>query len=148
MSFLVDGSNLLGAAKKNRESDDAKRHLVQELARFARARNQSIICFFDGEAPPSFAKSLGKLTVQFSGATSADDRIAARAASNSQRWIVVTSDGGLASRIRSRSVQIQSCHEFLAALENESRASTAANGKGDTEEWEAWFQDAKNRKPF
>src|SRR5881398_2244550 len=108
MSWLIDGSNLLGAG---RESDDAKRVLVQELARFARARRARVTCYFDGPEPPSFGKHLGNVTVVFSGRRSADALIAERVAGG-RDWNVVTSDRAVINRVEGRRVTVLSSAQF------------------------------------
>lgn len=139
MPFLIDGSNLLGAA---RFSDDAKRALVTRLAAFARARRTRVTAIFDGPEPPSFAKNLGSVTVAFSGSRVADDLIAERAAQG-RGWNVVTSDRGLAARVARREVKVIAPAAFLRDLE----VGTA--GDPDTQgDWEAFFADDKNRMKF
>src|SRR5439155_9269651 len=70
MPYVIDGSNVLGAA---RLATDAKRALVRELGRFARAKRTRVVCIFDGVEPEHFGKQLGGVSVVFSGARSADD---------------------------------------------------------------------------
>src|SRR4029078_11245586 len=74
MPWIVDGSNVLGAA---RAATDAKRELVRHLGRFARAKKTRVVCIFDGDAPEHFGTHLGGVSVVFSGPRSADDLIVA-----------------------------------------------------------------------
>ena len=76
MPWLIDGSNVLGAMRVDRQHDDSKRHLVRLLGAFARARRTRVTCFFDGPEPVSFGRTLGNVSVVFSGPRSADDLIA------------------------------------------------------------------------
>ena len=139
MPFLIDGSNVLGAMRVDRHSDEAKRGLVRLLASFARARRTKVTCIFDGLEPPSFARHLGGVTVVFSGTRPADDLIADRAA-HGRGWSVVTSDRGLAARVQRRQVEVLAPAPFIRELE------AAASGESDpSDDWAAYFSDDKNR---
>ena len=140
MSWVVDGSNLLGGA---RADVAAKRKLVQALAQFARARRTKVTCTFDGNEPEHFAAHLGGVRVVFSGARPADELIAKHVASGSG-WKVVTSDRTLASHIKRREVEIVGAPTFLRELENLARSESS----GATEDWAAYFSDPKNRNIF
>src|SRR5205823_8738907 len=89
----------------SRLATDAKRALVRELGRFARAKRTRVVCIFDGGEPEHFGKQLGGVSVVFSGARSADDLIAARVATGGG-WKVVTSDRALAGRGGGRRVEV------------------------------------------
>ena len=142
MPFLIDGSNVLGAMRVDRHSEEGKRGLVRLLAAFARAKKTRVACIFDGPEPPSFAKSLGAVTVTFSGSRPADDLIAERAASG-RGWSVVTSDRGLAARIQRRHVAIVAPAAFIREME-EAASGEEAGGS----DWDAYFSDPKNRLKF
>src|ERR1051326_1783900 len=88
MPYIVDGSNVLGTA---RAVIAAKRDLVRDLGRSARAKRTRVVCVFDGDEPEPFGKHLGGVSVVFSGARSADDLIVARVAAGNG-WKVVPSD--------------------------------------------------------
>jgi predicted RNA-binding protein with PIN domain len=141
MPYLIDGSNVLGQWRVDRESVEAKRQLVKGLADLARARSTSVICIFDGPAPEAFARHLGRVSVIFSGRRSADELIAERAAGGSG-WKVVTADRQLASRTAGRRVDIIEPRRFLAELEAMAQAAGESQDAGD---WQDWFSDPKNR---
>ena len=139
MSWVIDGSNLLGHA---RSDVAAKRKLVQALAQFARARRTKVICLFDGVEPEHFGTHLGGVRVVFSGTRSADELIATQVASGN--WKVVTSDRGLAAKVRRRAVEVVESSTFLRELENLPVAETTSSA----EDWSAYFSDPKNRNIF
>ena len=142
MPFLIDGSNVLGAMRVDRHGDEGKRGLVRLLAGFARAKKTRVTCVFDGSEPASFAKSLGPVSVVFSGSRSADDLIVERAA-NGRGWSVVTSDRGLAARVQRRHVEIVAADAFIREME------AAASGEESTgDDWDTYFSDPKNRLKF
>jgi predicted RNA-binding protein with PIN domain len=142
MPYLIDGSNLLGAMRVDRHGEASKRNLVRLLASFARAKRTKVSCIFDGPEPPSFARHLGSVTVAFSGARTADDLIAERAASG-RGWSVVTSDRGLAARVQRRQVEIVAPAAFLREIE---AAASSESEPGD--DWVEYFSDPKNRLKF
>jgi predicted RNA-binding protein with PIN domain len=142
MPWLIDGSNVLGAMRADRHSDDAKRGLVKLLAGFARTKRTRVTCIFDGPEPPSFARHLGSVSVVFSAPRTADEIIVARA-EGGRGWSVVTSDQALAARIRGRHVSVVGSHAFLREME------AAAAGESESgDDWDAWFADPQNRSKF
>ena len=128
--------------RADRHSDDAKRGLMRLLAGFARAKRTRVTCIFDGPEPASFGRGLGGATAVFSGARSADDLIAERAAAG-RGWSVVTSDRGLALRVQRRQVSVVAPAVFLRQLE-----ASAGGEEGGGEDWSAWFSDPKNKIDF
>jgi hypothetical protein len=143
VAWLVDGSNVLGAMRVDLHAAEPKRELARRLPSFARARRTRVTCYFDGDAPESFARHFGSATVIFSGRRAADDLIAG-ACAEGRGWQVVTSDRGLAARVASRRVTLVESRAFLAELERLDR-SDEGGASGD---WEEWFADPKNRDVF
>lgn len=142
MPWLIDGSNVLGAMRVDRHGDESKRGLVRLLAGFARAKRTRVTCVFDGPEPASFAKSLGAVSVVFSGPRSADEIIVERAM-NGRGWSVVTSDRGLAARVQRRQVSVVAPAQFIREMEQ-----SASGEREITDDWSAYFSDEKNRTKF
>jgi len=142
MPWLVDGSNVLGAMRADRQSDEAKRGLVRMLGAFARAKRTRVTCVFDGPEPASFARNPGKVSVVFSAPRSADEVIIERAA-HGHGWNVVTSDRGLATRVERRQVRVVPPVTFIREME-----LAASADDGAEEDWAAYFSDPKNRIGF
>lgn len=144
MRVLVDGSNLLGALRLDREGVESKRSLLRTLAAFARARKAKVVCFFDGSAPGSFATSLGSVSARFTHPRSADDAIVEEVERlGRDPFRVVTSDGGLAARVRRRNVEIVGAAAF--ARELEALGEGGGEGEGEGIDWAEYFSDPKNR---
>jgi predicted RNA-binding protein with PIN domain len=143
MPYVIDAHNLLGRLGLPRESDDAKRDLVKRLATFARNRKTAVTCIFDGEAPASFARHLGSVTVEFSGRRQADELIQRKVASG-KGWKVVTSDQTLAARVAGRHVEVIAPQSLAQELEEAGRGE----GKVDADDWANYFSDPKNRERF
>ena len=142
MPWLIDGSNVLGAMRVDRQGEEGKRGLVRLLASFARARRTRVTCIFDGPEPPSFARHLGSVSVAFSGPRSADELIIERAA-HGRGWTVVTSDRGLAARVQRREVEVVAPNVFIRQLEE------AGSGEESvSDDWDAYFSDPTNRLKF
>ena len=142
MPWLIDGSNVLGAMRVDRQGEEGKRGLVRLLAQFARVKRTRVTCVFDGPEPPSFARHLGSVTVAFSGPRSADEIIVERAA-NGRGWSVVTGDRGLAARVQRREVQIVAPQTLIREMEEASSGEESAGG-----DWDAYFSDPTNRLKF
>ena len=143
MAWLIDGSNVLGAMRLDRESVDGKRVLARLCAAFARAKRTRVTCYFDGVDPTAFARHLGQATIVFSGPRTADELIAQRVQETTSNATVVTSDGELSRRVASRRVRVVTAHEFVQELRAlESSTETAE------EDWAAYFSDPKNRQEF
>ena len=140
MPYVVDGSNVLGAA---RAATEAKRELVRGLGRLARAKRTRVVCVFDGAEPEQFGKQLGGVSVVFSGGRAADELIVARVASG-RGWKVVTSDRGLAARVAGRNVDVVDPRRLLEEIE----ALPAAEERVAADDWIGYFSDPKNRNVF
>src|SRR5688500_8963178 len=134
MPWLVDGSNVLGAMRADRHSDEAKRGLLRLLAGFARAKKTRVTCIFDGPEPASFGRSLGAATAVFSGSRSADELIVERAAQG-RGWSVVTNDRGLAARVQRRQVTIVAPAALIRGWEASGSGEAEAGGGGCRRVW-------------
>lgn len=141
--WLIDGSNVLGAMRADRDAVESKRELARLVASFARAKRTKVTLFFDGPEPANFARHLGGATVVFAGKRSADDLIVeqTRAARDAH---VVTSDRELGARVGGRRIEVVDAQQFARELETAERepGATAA------EDWMSYFSDPKNREKF
>ena len=105
MLYLIDGYNVT-------RSDPATRDLPLEAQRDALARRLAtrgstllgqgrIVVVFDGVDGVGLAERVGQVEVRYSrGGQSADDSIVTAARGTSGRIVLVTSDSGLAGRVR------------------------------------------------
>ena len=142
MRVLVDGSNLLGAMRLDRESAEAKRVLLRLLASWARRKKAKVTCFFDGYRPASFGATLGGVVARFSHPRPADDAIVEEIEKLAREpFRLVTSDAGLAARARGRRVELVEARRFAEELTQEEGESEA----GPAGDWESYFSDPKNR---
>lgn len=142
MIYLIDGSNLLGRSKEERESVESKRALLRGLSSFAHRKKAKVVCFFDGPPPPAFATRLGNISVVFSAPRPADDLIKARVEQEKGAVRVVTSDQALAARVRGRRVEVIGSSQFAQEMAGD---EGPAKEQPDTDDWDGYFSDPKNR---
>jgi predicted RNA-binding protein with PIN domain len=125
--WIVDGMNVIGSRPDGwwRDRPRAMRGLVDELERFVAATDDEVTVVFDGRPPdegPAVGGSVkGRLWVAFApgGRDAADDEIAERIgrAADPRAIAVVTSDKGLADRVRGRAGEVVSVGSFRRLLE-------------------------------
>ncbi len=110
MHWLVDGNNVMGQRPDGwwRDRAGAMRRLVAALDAFAQDGGDTITVVFDGRE-----RDLGAEHVEVAFAPVADDEIARRAP---EADVVVTSDRGLAARIRA-GTRVTGAGEFRRRLD-------------------------------
>lgn len=141
MRYLVDGSNLLGVMRLDRESAESKRALLRALSSFARDERAKVICWFDGSRPAGIGAAPAGVTVRFSHPEPADEPIVREVRSRKgEALTVVTSDAALRARCGGRKVETLDARAFAGRL------SPGDEGDGEgSEEWERYFSDGENR---
>ena len=125
-----------------RESSESKRHLLRLLAGYGRAHRRKLTCFFDGERPADFGGGPGAIQVRFCAPSSADDAIVAEVERKREPFRVVTSDRGIAMRVKRRDVETEDARLFIRELESIPEAEPSTES---AVEWESYFLDPKNR---
>jgi predicted RNA-binding protein with PIN domain len=122
MEWIVDGNNVMGARPDGwwRDRRAAQRRLVERLESFAAARDVPVTVVFDGR--PHDAGGGMHVAVRFArrgGRNAADDEIAALAARHPEPATlrVVTSDAGLAERVRAAGADVVGAGAFLRELD-------------------------------
>jgi len=122
MEWIVDGNNVMGARPDGwwRDRRAAQRRLVERLESFAAARDVPVTVVFDGR--PHDAGGGMHVAVRFArrgGRDAADDDIAALAARHPEPGPlrVVTSDAGLAERVRAAGADVVGAGAFLRELD-------------------------------
>src|SRR4051794_8450703 len=117
MSWLVDGMNLIGSRPTGwwRDRPGAMRDLVEELEAFAAATDEPVTVVFDGRPFDLTSDSVEVIFASRRGRDAADDDIA-RLAEEGVR--VVTSDRGLAERVRAAGGEVEGVGAFRRKLES------------------------------
>jgi predicted RNA-binding protein with PIN domain len=92
--ILIDGYNLIGAVKRDMESE--REALIARLLRFTHIRSHSVTIVFDGwknGLPVETRTRKGKVTIIFSQLYETADSVIKRIISEKRKsWIVVSSD--------------------------------------------------------
>jgi predicted RNA-binding protein with PIN domain len=150
MSYLVDGNNVMGQRVGwHRDKPGARRRLLRELARFARAAGVTVEAVFDG-APDEFFPDgsyfMGVRVFYAERGRDADARIKHLVeASRERRTLkVVTSDRALADYVRRCGAEVIRSGDFrrrLDALPADKEETDARAGVKESEldEWLYYF---------
>ena len=149
MPYLVDGNNVMAQRVGwHRDKAGARRGLLEELARFARARGVSVSVVFDGAPEEFFAdgSSYKGVRVFYSERGSdADERIKGMVEETRGRrtLLVVTSDRRLADYVRRCGAQVVRSGEFRKRMEEAAAGGGAREGEpsmeGELDEWMRYF---------
>ena len=122
-AWLIDGNNVMGSRPDGwwRDRRGAARALVGELAAFAAREHAPVIVVFDGAPFDVEVPDGAPLEVAFAlrrGRDAADDEIARRVAEarDPATLRVVTSDAGLARRVRARGADVVPAGRFRRDL--------------------------------
>jgi len=151
MSYLIDGNNVMAQRVGwHRDKAGARRRLLEELARFARAAGVTAEVVFDG-APDDFfpdgSDFMGVRVFYAERGRDADARIKQLVeASRERRTLkVVTSDRALADYVRRCGVEVIRSGEFRARLDAAAGAqepepeARAGVKESELEEWMYYF---------
>lgn len=145
MPLLIDGNNLLHSLPGWERSRADVRHLVLERVRHERL---DVTVVFDGPPPDGSPKveHLGRVTVRYSGSSSADDVIlrVLPSGSRASEWAVVTDDRELGNRIRDRGGRVLSLGEWHSRRPRPPRRPTHEPKLSSHEvaEWETFFSSS------
>ncbi|HVF50485.1 MAG TPA: NYN domain-containing protein [Pyrinomonadaceae bacterium] len=132
MSYLVDGNNVMAQRVGwHRDKAGARRGLMGELSRYARAARVTLSVVFDGAPDEHFPDGSFYMGVQVFYAergSNADERIKAMVDASRERrtLIVVTSDRALAAYVRRSGAQVVRAGDFRRRLEDETREPDSA----------------------
>ena len=122
MPLLVDGHNLIGRlAKPSLEDTDDEEELVRLLGSYRARTGKSITVVFDpggAFALPQTRRYWGIDLVFAPHGSSADAVIVQRVRKDRdpRRWLVITSDQGLAGRVQGLGARVQSAEAFAKQL--------------------------------
>jgi predicted RNA-binding protein with PIN domain len=150
MPYLVDGNNVMAQRVGwHRDKAGARRGLLEELARFARARGVSVSVVFDGAPEEFFAdgSSYKGVRVFYSERGSdADERIKGMVEETRGRrtLLVVTSDRRLADYVRRCGAQVVRSGEFRRRMEGAAAGGGSERegeppAEGEMGEWMRYF---------
>ena len=142
MPVIIDGNNLLHGLPKTEQNRDSVRRAALDAVR---SGGMSLTVVFDGPPPAGSAgpEHLGRLTIRYSGASSADDlilRLLPRT-SKASDWVVVTDDRALRNRVRERGGQVRALGEWRSRQRRKARHVSREPKLSSREvaDWEAFF---------
>ena len=121
--YLVDGNNVMGQRVGwHRDKPAARRQLLEDLARLARAKRARLAVVFDGAPEPNIPDGSSYRGVKVFYArpgSDADRRIMeiVEHERNRQGLVVVTSDRALTARVRANGVRVIRSGAFRRLLE-------------------------------
>jgi len=142
MPVIIDGNNLLHSLPSQEQNRDGVRRRALDTVRHG---GMSLTVVFDGPPPVGSPdpEHLGRLTIRYSGASSADDlilRLLPRSGRASE-WVVVTDDRALRDRVREQGAQVRSLSQWRARKSKKSRRPSRESklSSHEIEDWEAYF---------
>jgi hypothetical protein len=142
MPVIIDGNNLLHSLPSGEQNRDSVRRRALATVRDG---GMTLTVVFDGPPPEGAPdpEHLGRLTVRYSGSSSADDLILRLLpkSGRASEWVVVTDDRALGNRVRDRGGQVRSLGEWRSRKPRRPRhvAGEAKLSSHEVAEWEAFF---------
>lgn len=142
MPIAVDGNNLLHRLPPSQRTRAEVRRQALEIVRHETVQ---VVIVFDGPPPEGSpaTEHLGRVTIRYSGAVSADDVIfdlipAGRGAS---QWVVVTDDRALGARARGKGAGVRTLAEWSRRRRRPARQEDVDPRMSSREiaEWEEYF---------
>jgi len=135
MSYLIDGNNVMAQRVGwHRDKPGARRRLLEEVARFARAAGVTVEVVFDG-APDEFfpdgSDFMGVRVFYAERGSDADQRIKQLVESSRERRTlkVVTSDRALSDYVRRCGVRVVKSGEFRRRLDAAAAGAQGSDGE-------------------
>jgi predicted RNA-binding protein with PIN domain len=150
MPVIIDGNNLLHSLPSHQRDRSSVRRKALDAVR---QEGMSLTVVFDGPPPEGSPdpEHLGRVTIRYSGGSSADDLIL-RLLPKSGRasdWVVVTDDRALRDRIRERGAKVRTLKEWrsrkprmLCRVSREPKLSSR-----EVADWEAYFSTGGEDDP-
>jgi len=113
MPVIIDGNNLLHSLPSQEQNRDSVRRRALDSVRDG---GMSLTLVFDGPPPVGSPdpEHLGRLTIRFSGSSSADDLILRLlpGSGGASQWVVITDDRALRNRVRDQGAQVRTLREW------------------------------------
>jgi hypothetical protein len=141
MPIAVDGNNLLHRLPPSQRT---RAEVRRQALGIVRNETVQVVIVFDGPPPEGSpaTEHLGRVTIRYSGAVSADDVIfdlipGGRGAS---QWVVVTDDRALGARARGKGANVRSLAEWRSRRPPTRRADSQSRlSPREIAEWEQYF---------
>ena len=146
MPIIIDGNNLLHSLPKRDRSREIVRRLTLDTVRH---EGVSLTVVFDGPPPEGSpaTEHLGRVTVHYSGHTSADDLIVGLLPPkrHAPEWVVVTDDRALRDRVRAHGALVRPLKEWKSRRRQKPRHQSAGPklSSREIDDWAAYFSSRR-----
>ena len=142
MPVIIDGNNLLHSLPSRERNRDSVRRRALDTVRH---RGMSLTVVFDGPPPPGSPdpEHLGRLTIRYSGASSADDLILRLLpkSGGASNWVVITNDRALRDRVKESGAKVRTVSEWQSRRPTKPRRVSREPKLSSREvaDWETFF---------
>jgi len=142
MPIIIDGNNLLHSLPVHEQSRDVVRRRALDTGRHEGIR---LTVVFDGPPPAGSPEieHLGRVSIQYSGGSSADDVIIRLLPprGRASEWVVVTDDRALGGRVRERGAQVRKLNEWRSRRRKKPHHPSPGPKLSSREisDWETYF---------
>jgi len=147
MPVIIDGNNLLHRMPSGEQNRDSVRRRALDTVRH---EGMSLTVVFDGPPPVGSPdpEHLGRLTIRYSGASSADDLILRLLpkAGRASEWVVITDDRALRGRVSEQGAQVRTLQEWQSRRPRKPRREPREPKLSSREvaDWETFFSSRED----
>ncbi|MBD3851584.1 MAG: NYN domain-containing protein, partial [Acidobacteria bacterium] len=147
MPVIIDGNNLLHSLPSREQNRDSVRRRALDTVRHG---GMSLTVVFDGPPPVGSPdpEHLGRLTIRYSGASSADDLILRLLpkAGRASEWVVITDDRALRGRVSEQGAQVRTLQEWQSRRPRKPRREPREPKLSSREvtDWETFFSSRED----
>jgi len=147
MPVIIDGNNLLHSLPSREQNRDSVRRRALDTVRQG---GMSLTVVFDGPPPVGSPdpEHLGRLTIRYSGASSADDLILRllRKSGRALEWVVITDDRALRARVSEQGAQVRTLREWQSRRPRKERRISREPKLSSRElaDWEIFFSSRED----
>ena len=142
MPVIIDGNNLLHSLPSQEQNRESVRRRALDAVRHG---GMSLTVVFDGPPPVGSPdpEHLGRLTIRYSGASSADDLILRLLpkSGRASEWVVITDDRALRDRVIEQGAQVRTLREWQSRRPRKPRRISREPKLSSREvaDWESFF---------
>ena len=151
MPVIVDGNNLLHSLPSHKRDRESVRRKALDTVRH---EGMNLTVVFDGPPPAGSpaTEHLGRVTVRYSGSSSADELILRLLPSqgHASEWVVVSDDRALGDKVRSRGAAVRTLEQWRCRKTRKPKRATreAKLSSHEVADWEAYFSSGgEDREP-
>lgn len=151
MPVIIDGNNLLHSLPSQEQNRDSVRRRALDSVRDG---GMSLTLVFDGPPPVGSPdpEHLGRLTIRYSGSSSADDLILRLlpGSGGASQWVVITDDRALRDRVRDQGAQVRTLREWQSRRPRKPRRISREPKLSSREvaDWETFFASRDDDTEF